>query len=269
MRTLHILRYAFLFAFINLSALGWADEELKPIVEQIQLLHQNKKLPIVAIGGCPGVGKSTITTKLQQDLDSLGIKAVIVSLDHYGLSPEERKQLNGELDPRRIRWDEIHNTFKSIQNGETEVVKPIINQLTKERGHETLHLADAGCVLFEGTYTLADFPPADFLQYVDLGIYLETSLDNIYDWKWEREFKKSVSRTPEQFYNHMIEILKDFAFHVYPTKKNADIIVQIDFWHHYSPAKNDIRGVKTEPDFTKYRLEILNYDQTPSQIQRR
>lgn len=246
---------------------GWSHEtvreELKLIVEEIQSLVKKEacsRVPlIIAIAGCPGVGKSTISKLLQAELLELGIVSAIISQDHYGLSQSERKSFSSELDPRRIQWHKLHDTLINIRNGETEVVKPTINQLTKEMGQETLQLANIDCVLFEGAYTLCDFAPMDFLHYADLAIYLESSLENIYDWKWEREFKKSLPRSPESFFNHMMEILRDFAFHVYPTRKNADYTIQIDFFHHYSVTDNKAIKVRPEPDFTPLRLETLTY----------
>lgn len=256
-----------LFALFIVPCSGWSHEiikeELKLIVEEIQSLVKKEEYSrapiIIAIGGCPGVGKSTITKLLQAELLELGVVSAIISQDHYGLSQSERTQFSSELDPRRIQWNKLHSTLTSIRNGENEVVKPTINQLTKEMGQETLQLANVDCVLFEGAYTLCDFPPMDFLHYADLAIYLESSLENIYDWKWEREFKKSLQRSPESFFNHMMEILRDFAFHVYPTKKNADCVVQIDFFHHYSTIDNKMMKVRPEPDFRPLRLETLTY----------
>jgi uridine kinase len=147
----------------------------------------------------------------------------------------------------------------SVCEGQNEIVKPTINQLTKEMGQETLQLANVDCVLFEGSYTLGDFPPMNFLQYADLAIYLESSLENIYDWKWQRELKKSSPRSPQSFFNHMMEILKDFAFHVYPIRKNADYIVHIDFFHHYLITDCEAVKSRPEPDFTSLRLETLTY----------
>lgn len=236
------------------------DIELRPIIDAIQKMQTIENRPlIIAIGGCPGVGKSTISKLLQDELFKLDIVSAIVQLDHYGLSQEERKQFSSELDPRRIQWNKLHNNLTSIYNGENQIIKPTINQLTKEMGEETVQLTNVDCVLFEGTYVLSDFTPMNFLQYADLKVYLETPLENIYDWKWQRELKKSSPRTPQAFFHHMLEILQDFAFHVYPTRKNADYIIHVDFLHHYSITNDETMKTKVEPDFTHLRLETLSY----------
>lgn len=254
-----------LFIFFVSSCNGWTQdsvrEELKSILEEIQSSVKTKKSGnaplIVAIGGCPGVGKSTISQLFQTEFSQLGIVSVVLSLDHYGLSQEERKQFTSEFDPRRIQWNKLHETLTAICEGKQEIIKPTINQLTKERGQERLQLDNVDCILFEGTYTLGDFSPMDFLQYADLAIYLETSLENIYDWKWQRELKKSSPRSPESFFNHMTEIVKDFAFHVYPTRKNADYIIHVDFFHHYSTIKHEVAKLQQEPDFAPLRLKTF------------
>jgi uridine kinase len=250
-----------LLVYFFAPCIGWSQnlEDLHVVLENIQNSAKKKSHSpfIVAIGGCPGVGKSTIAHLLQDELNAIGMSSVIISLDHYGLSQNERKQFASELDPRRIQWDKIHETFTRICAGEKELSKPIINQLTKEMSQETLDLANIDCILFEGSYTLGDFPPMNFLQYADVAIYLESSLENIYAWKWQRELKKSSPRSPQVFFNHMIDILRDFAFHVYPTRKNADYLVQMDFSHHYRIDHGNKSG--PEPDFTELRLETLAY----------
>lgn len=262
--------FALVIFFVSPSV-GWTQEsvkeELQPILDEIRdtakrkidLNHAENAPLIVAVGGCPGVGKSTISRLLQAELSARGMASVIISLDHYGLSQEERKLFASELDPRRIQWQKLHKTLLSIRAGENEVIKPTINQLTNEMGEEVLQLADVDCVLFEGLYALGDFPPMNFLQYADFAIYLETSLENIYDWKWQRELKKASPRTSQSFFNHMMEIVKDFAFHVYPTRKNADCIISVDAYHHYSITNGKVAENAPEPDFTAFRLETLAY----------
>lgn len=229
-------------------------DTLDILIEDILWLESAK--PIVAIGGCPGVGKSTIAKILQKKLNDRGIKAAIISLDEFGKTIEERKAFISELDPRRINWDQAHAALSKAKRGDCKLILPTINQLTRERGEKILDLKEVDCILFEGTYTLGHFSPFDFIQYADYGIYLETDLENLYDWKWEREFKKTVSRTSKAFYYHMKEILQDFAFHVYPTRKNATRVLHCDSRHHFHLEEN--KNV-SQPDFTETRQEILIY----------
>lgn len=265
-----LILYLTLFIIIAAPCTSWtaesASDALKRIIKDIEqtIISKKEKIhqrtpPIIAIGGCPGVGKSTLARLLQTELNKVKINSVVISLDHYGLSQVERKQFKSELDPRRIRWDKIHETLQSICEGQKKITKPVIDQLTKERGEETLDLEQIDCILFEGSYALGDFSPIDFRQYMDIAIYLEASLENIYDWKWQRELKKDKPRKPEEFFHHMTEILRDFAFHVYPTKKNAQYLIQADCFHCYSVLEYKNIEERPEPDFTALRLETLIY----------
>lgn len=250
--------------FLFATALQPDAESLKPIVDQIQRVategnvhSQAARAPrIVAIGGCPGVGKSTLAHSLQQELSRLGIASLVIGLDHYGISQEARRAFVNELDPRRIQWSLLHETLTDIKSGKVLVTKPVIDQLTKEMGEETLDLRAVDIVLFEGAYSLGDFSPMDFMPYIDFAIYLETPLENIYNWKWEREFKKTVQRSPAAFFQHMMSIVEDFALHVYPTRKNADYIIDIDDSHNYTPRKNATDRSPLEPDFTLLRQSL-------------
>ncbi len=255
----------FLFALISffLYLKPESKEGMEPIIrkigKQIDAKERTSIPYIVAIGGCPGVGKSTFTDLLKANLAKCGIDAEILRLDHYHLSLEARKQFDNELDPRRIEWHKLHATLANIKNGARSITKPVVNQLTTETDEETLDLQDVAVLLFEGSYVLGDSPPIDFLPYADMAIYLETSLENIYDWKWQRELKKTQVRTPSVFFQHMMNIVGDFAFHVYPTRKNADYIVQIDRKHAYTISDRPAIEISAEPNFTPYRLEMLAY----------
>jgi pantothenate kinase-related protein Tda10 len=109
----HTIVFALLVFFVS-PCNGWTQdsvkEELRLVLEEIQGRIKRKtntnefeNSPLmIAIGGCPGVGKSTISQLLQTELSELGMVSVIISQDHYGLSQDERKQFASELDPRRI-----------------------------------------------------------------------------------------------------------------------------------------------------------------------
>ncbi len=98
----------------------------------------------------------------------------------------------------------------------------------------------------------------NYLQYADLAVYLEASMESIYCWKWERDLKKTTPRTSPEFFHHMHLSVEDFAIYIYPTRKNAHFIIHIDPLHHYSVLKNDLISTFPTPDFTEFRLDAFN-----------
>ena len=211
------------------------------IVESIELILQSDtNLPIIAIAGCPGVGKSTFAAMLSQELSQKSIQCAIINFDDFGKTIEEKKSLKSELDIMRIRWDDLHRVLQEIKQGQRQVNIQKINQLTKERSSEILNLQGIDLILFEGMYTLSNDSPMNLRSYADLGIYMETTVENICQWKWEREKKKTVSRSLEQFENHMTLIFEDFVRFVYPTKQYADWVIYADNQHEFS-VNNSLR----------------------------
>jgi len=236
--------------------------QLQPLVNSVKTIVKEKDpslMPIVVIGGCPGVGKSTFANKLADSLKEEGINCLVISQDDYNKTLEERKIYTNELDPRRLKWDWMHRNMQEAKNRSESITKPFINQLNRENGTETVQLKGIDCIIFEGLYTLGSVSPMNFMQYADLALYMETSLENTFDWKWERDLKKTRTRTPEQFYEHMMTICRDFAFHIYYTKANADYIIDVDSNHNYSLREVDKNSLPAMPDFTEYRLKTIQY----------
>lgn len=125
----------------------------------------------------------------------------------------------------------FYSVLEAIKSGSKKIKKPKIDQLSKERTEEILNLEGIDLILFEGMYTLSNTEDIKLMPFADFGIYMETTTENICQWKWEREKKKSVSRTWEEFEAHMTLIFEDFIRFVYPTKQNADVVVFSDDQH--------------------------------------
>lgn len=225
------MKYIFSLLVFFSSIEGGVPEQ---IIENIESIVSNeRKIPIIAIAGCPGVGKTTFATQLLQELAQKNIHSVILSFDDFGKTQEEKKGLRNELDIMRIRWDNLHSVIEEITLGRSQIKTPKINQLTKERTEEILNLDEVDLILFEGMYTLSNNEAINLQPYIDLGIYMETTTENICRWKWEREKKKTVSRSLEQFEAHMALIFEDFVRFVYPTKQNADWVVFANDQHDF------------------------------------
>ena len=76
---------------------------------------------------------------------------------------------------------------------------------------------------------------------------------------------RQASSSKKQFFEKTLAMIPDFAFHVYPSRANTKYLVQIDLNHYYSLIVNDSDEIQITPDFSHYRQEALNYDETALQ----
>lgn len=234
------LIYFFLFAIFSHVTRGAAAnlESLTPLVKSLVDIaehHQKdsaKAIPLIAIGGCPGVGKTHLTKSLLSILQEQGVHCLALHLDHFNLSPEERKKIGTEWDMRHLKVSELHSCLASIFSGEKLIKKPSCDQLTGQIGVEFLDLNHIDLILFDGLYALCSNPPLNFFDYCLIGIFLEANESDIYKWKWEREQKKAQPRTPEQFLKHMEAILLEYRQNIEYSKANASFIIRKDSQHH-------------------------------------
>lgn len=225
--------------FIISSGLHGIEAKLQPLLDalaEIAETHKqdpSKPVPLIAIGGCPGVGKTYFTKTLLTKLQEKGINCIVLPLDHFNLSPQERKKIGTEWDIRHFKVQELHKCLASIFSGEKSVQKPTCNQLTGEISSEILILSNMDLILFDGLYALCSEPPLNFFDYCSLGIFLEAGETDIYAWKWEREQKKTQPRTPDQFAKHMEALLLEYHQNIEYSQKNASFILRKDSAHGY------------------------------------
>lgn len=226
----------FIFISFTLIFSNVYSDEFSKIIDIIEkeIRNKNKNTPlIISITGCSGVGKTTLSSKITESLGKKSIQALILHLDHYSISEEEKKLLTHQHDPRILKWTLIEKHLEDIGKGITRIEKPFVNQLTKEIGTEIINLETVDCILCEGVWAFANFDKKNLARFSDLSFYLETSLDNIYNWKWTRELKKPFSRSPEEFFHHMTHMIEGFFLYVYPMKQYVDYIILIGDSHEY------------------------------------
>lgn len=201
-------------------------------------------IPIVGIGGCPGVGKTYFTRELAGLLREKGIRPLILPLHHFNLSPTERKEIGTEWDVRHFKMADLHHVLSIIHRGEKWIKKPTCDQLTGEIGEEILSLDDVDLILFEGLYALCSESPVDYFKYCELGIFLEARASDIFVWKWEREQKKVHPRTPEQFLKHINALFEEYRKNIEYSKKNASFLIEKDKTHRYHLEIRALSGDK-------------------------
>jgi uridine kinase len=162
-----------------------------------------------------------------------GINCIALPLDHFNLSPTDRKKIGTEWDIRHFKPKELEECLLAIFSGEKIVCKPTCDQLTGEIGSEVLDLEGVDLILFDGLYALCSDPTLHFFDYCASGIFLEAEESDIRSWKWEREQRKAIPRTPEQFAKHMEALLTEYRENIEYSKKNASFIIEKDGMHGY------------------------------------
>jgi uridine kinase len=228
--------------FFSLAFKGTDDavvQTLSPFLVHLKEIAETHKkdrsqpIPIVAIGGCPGVGKTHLAKALLGTLQSQGVYCIVLPLDHFNLSLKERKALGTEWDCNHLKHSELHHCLSSIASGENQVTKPICNQLTGKVSTEVMDLSEIDLILFEGLYALCTRPPLNFFDYCLEGIFLEAEEVDVYRWRWEREQKKLEPRTLEQFIKHFSCLLEDYRNTISYSKNNAHFLIRKDSDHTY------------------------------------
>lgn len=234
-----LIYFLFVPLYFISSGLSGEETKLQPLVDalmEIAAAHKqdaSKPVPLIAIGGCPGVGKTYLTNSILVNLKQCGVNCIVLPLDHFNLSSKERKKIGTEWDIRHFKVQELHECLASIFLGEKCVPKPTCNQLTGETGKEVMSLNDIDLILFDGLYALCSKSPLNFFDYCSLGIFLEAEEADIYAWKWEREQRKTKPRTPEQFVKHMEALLLEYHQNIEYSKKDANFIIRKDSNHNY------------------------------------
>lgn len=214
-------------------------DSLEPLVEYLidvakhHRQDRSQPVPMVAIGGCPGAGKTSLAKLLLSTLQNRGIYCIVLPLDHFVLSANERKKLGTEWDIHHFKSLELHACLSSIFNGKKLIEKPTYNQFTCEVGSEMVDLHEVDLILFEGLYATCSNAPLNFFDYCCEGIFLDADEADISKWRWERELKKTHPKTKEHFTKVMEILLKDFHENIAYSKKNTLFLITKDHDHTY------------------------------------
>lgn len=234
-----------LICFSRLQAEESGLSRLMPLLDYLTDVanHHRKNstesIPIIAIGGCPGVGKTYLSQILAKELQQKGMRCAILQLDDFVLSPEEFLKLGVESDQNH-RWfkrDALHECLSSINSNVRLLELPTRDQRTQEVGSRVLDLSECDLLIFEGSYALCTREPLHFFTYATAGVFIEAAADDIYQWKWEREQMRMVPRTAEKFAKSMEIVFSDFNQHIAYSIQNAQFVIRKDHQHLYTLAR--------------------------------
>lgn len=207
------------------SAASQLPASLDPLMRDLITLSQSKKLSVVGIGGCPGIGKTHLTQLLFQELKRSGVSCAVVHFDDWTNPPDKRE--DGYFNLKGI-----HDFFSSFSQGMLQIEKPVYNEFSGQHSNETLDLRRIDLIIFEGLVALSSDPSFNYFSYCNLGIYIDASRDDI--WRWKRERPSSKSRTDVEFEEHMRAVFEYHDKNIEPSKNNASWIVRKDSNHNYT-----------------------------------
>ncbi len=233
--------YFFLiFQCVFLCALKATEiESLTPLLEYlIDIAEHHQKepsqpVPIIAIGGCSGVGKTHFANALASTLQELGVKCRVLQTDHFVLSREERDKIGTPWDERHLKLAELHAFLAAVVSGKKLVEKPTRDQMSEKVSVELFDLNGIDLLLSEGHLALCSDSPFSFFDYCIGGIFIDADESDMRKWRWERDQKRDRPRTPEQFEQLHAVFMREYHGNIKFSKKNAAFVINKDSLHNY------------------------------------
>jgi len=180
---------------------------------------------IIGIAGGTGSGKTTVVTKIANNLPQKNV--TILPQDAYykdnsNLSFDERKKINYDH-PNSIDFDLLLEQIKKLKNGE-EVEQPIYSYLTHSRGEDYKVVHPKEILIIEGILV---FTNEELRKLCDIKIFVHTDADV----RLIRRIKRDITergRDIEEVLNRYEKTLKPMHNQfIEPTMKYADMIIPI------------------------------------------
>ena len=147
-----------------------ADDIVRNVIDLLD--KAPKRLFIILIGGCSRSGKSSLSQILVDKFKFKGKNSVLVSIDSWLLSLEDRKT-NSKV-AERYDIEELTKAIDKLVSGENVVAPfydPITRRKTNGKPGPSFYI-ESGILIVEGTIVLAIHR---LLNISDLNVYVETS----------------------------------------------------------------------------------------------
>jgi len=196
-----------------------AGEIVRYIIDKIR--SKNTRY-IITVAGESGSGKSETGRAIADELDTYGIKSVILGQDDYfNLPPKsnniKRREDPGWLGPHvEVKLDGMEQNLVNAIQGKNEITKPLIDYDSNTIEEETISLAGNKVVIAEGTYT-------SLLKHVDTKVFIAR---NWLDTREHRQKRNRGDEADDPFVEQVLGIEhKIIAGH----KQLADFVILKDF----------------------------------------
>lgn len=193
------------------------------IVSYLKAKIINKKRRyIITIAGESGSGKSELGKAIQNELENLNIKSVLLGQDDYFVLPPKSNDQKRREDPEwlgphiEVKLDLLEqNLFDAIQ-GEKTINKPLVDYDKNMIEDEIVDLVGVKVLIVEGTYT-------SLLKHVDSRIFI---CRNWMDTLEHRQARKRGNEVGDPFIEKVLGMEhKIIAGH----KQLADILITKEY----------------------------------------
>lgn len=196
-----------------------AREIVSQIIDRIR--RKNTRY-IISVAGESGSGKSETAQAFADELDSLGIKSVLLGQDDYFVLPPKSNDLKRREDPEwlgphiEVKLDIMQQNLVDAIQGENEIIKPLVDYDSNKIEEETVNLEGIKVLIAEGTYT-------SLLKHVDTKIFISR---NWLDTLEHRRIRNRGNEVGDPFIEQVLSMEhKIIAGH----KQLANILITKDY----------------------------------------
>jgi uridine kinase len=143
----------------------------KIVPEIIPAIRSKAARYTITVAGESGSGKSETGKAIQEELEKLGLKAVLLGQDDYFYLPPRSNDARRREDPEwlgphvEVNLDALEGNLKDAIEGAKEITKPLVDYDRNSIESETINLEGVKVLIAEGTYT-------SLLRNVDTRVFI-------------------------------------------------------------------------------------------------
>ena len=236
----------YVILFFLIASLCVHASKPPPIIAQAKKLasdaaqNTTTPMPIIAIAGGPGAGKTYFTQQFQEILSQEGHSVSIIEQDNFLLYNETGFDVLTDINPR-LKWKQLNQTLQEVAARKGNVLLPFRNKTERPftTEYKTVSFAHTELVLFDGKHALSGPETFNFFSHCTFGIFIDTNIENMASWKEARELARpsQIQKEQELFDKQMLWGLEIYRNYILPTKKNASFVIYHDQTHTISLAK--------------------------------
>ena len=185
----------------------------------IDEIRSSSRCRTITVAGESGSGKSETGQAIADELESRGIKAVVLQQDDYYVLPPRfndaaRRANFSWVGTTEVRLDLLDEHLKAAQEGEGHVVKPLVIYEENRIDEETQSYEGADVVIAEGVYT-------SLCEHVDRRVFIARNRLETMEHR--------MKRGREQFDPFIEEVLKTEHEIISQHRALADIVITREY----------------------------------------